>query len=376
LPREGVDVNLRAKWLILLAACALPLLFAMQTTPPPPLLPTCSGGEISAARAAMPAYEPIGTGEFVRVEGRSLILGDAPFVVRGFNYYPQRYPWRRFLTEADLASVERELDLLRAHGANTLRLFLWHDALFQCPGSGAVPQPEAFARLDAIMRAAIERGFYLNLTLHDLPDLADYPLYDDPPHSRAQRAYIVERYRDEPGILAWDVRNEGDIDYGSNNLLNIRTPREQVLAWLDMATAHVRSLDPNHLVTAGWFTDQEATIPYVDFVSFHHWGDASEFVQRVERTRAATDKPILLQEFGYSTQRMSEDDQARVIGEIVHFAGEYELAGWMIWTAFDFEIDRTCYPSPCVSPDNAEHYFGLWRRDGTPKPAVEVVSSH
>jgi hypothetical protein len=365
------------KGLILLAACALPILLALQSTlPASPLLATCSADAVATAHAATPAYEPVGTGEFVRVTGRSLMLGDAPFVVRGFNYYPQRYPWRRFLTEADLASVERELDLLRAHDANTLRLFLWHDALFQCPGSGAVPQPEAFARLDAIMHAAIERGFYLNLTLHDLPDLTDYPLYDDPPHSRAQRAYIVERYRDEPGILAWDVRNEGDIDYGSNNLLNIRAPRERVLAWLDMATAHVRSLDPNHLVTAGWFTDQEATIPYVDFVSFHHWGDASEFVQRVQRTRAATDKPILLQEFGYSTQRMSEGEQVRVIDEIVHFAGEYELAGWMIWTAFDFEIDRTCYPSPCVSPDNAEHYFGLWRRDGTPKPAVEVVSSH
>jgi hypothetical protein len=37
---------------------------------------------------------------------------------------------------------------------------------------------------------------------------------------------------------------------------------------------------------------------------------------------------------------MSEDDQARVIGEIIHYAGEYELAGWMIWTAFDFETDR------------------------------------
>ncbi len=195
--------------------------------------------------------------------------------------------------------------------------------------------------------------------------MTDYPLYDNPAHTAAQRAYIVERYRDEPGILAWDVRNEGDIDYGSNSLLNMRFGKEQVLGWLAEATAHVRALDSNHLVTAGWFTDQEATIPYVDVVSFHHWSDASDFIARVERTRAATDKPILLQEFGYSTQRM---------GEIIHFAEEYALAGWMIWTAFDFETDRTCYPSPCLSPDNAEHYFGLWRVDGTPKPAVGAIT--
>jgi hypothetical protein len=332
-------LRLPHKALLLLIACGVPLVLALRSAPDTPLA-TCSVSEIAAALDAVPPYVPVGEGAFIRTEGRSFMLGDQPFQVRGFNYYPQRYPWRRFLTEADLDSVYAELDLLRAHGANTMRLFLWHDALFQCSGSGAVPRPEAFARLEAVMRAAIERGFYLNLTLHDLPDLTGYPLYDDPPHTRAQRAFIVQRYRDEPGILAWDVLNEGDIDYGSNNLLNTRFSKEHVLGWLADATAHVRALDEDHLVTAGWFTDQEATIPYVDVVSFHHWSDANDFITRVERTRAATDKPILLQEFGYSTQRMSEDDQARVIGEIIHYAGEYGLAGWMIWTAFDFETDR------------------------------------
>ncbi|MDX2140551.1 MAG: cellulase family glycosylhydrolase [Chloroflexota bacterium] len=336
-------------------------------------LAVCTDAEIAAANAALPAYTPVGTGDFVRTQGRVFVVNGQPLAIRGINYYPQHYPWRRFLTETNLAEVAVELDLLQRHGINALRLFLWHDALFQCPGSGAVPQPEAFARLDGVMALATARGMYVNLTLHDLPDLSDYPLYDDPVHTRAQRAFLVERYRDEPAIFAWDVRNEGDIDYGSNNAANIRFPREQVLAWAEAATAHVRSLDANHLVTAGWFTDQEATISFVDFVSFHHWGDAASLIGRIEATYAATDKPMLLQEFGYSTQRMSEDDQARTIGEIIHFAGQYELAGWMIWTAFDFSIDRTCYPSPCVSPDNAEHYFGLWRLGYETKPAVSII---
>jgi hypothetical protein len=45
----------------------------------------------------------------------------------------------------------------------------------------------------------------------------------------------------------------------------------------------------------------------------------------------------------------------------------------MIWTAFDFPIDRSCYPSPCQSPNNGEHYFGIWTVDYMPKPAYFAI---
>jgi hypothetical protein len=73
------------------------------------------------------------------------------------------------------------------------------------------------------------------------------------------------------------------------------------------------------LITAGWYTDQGATIRLVDFMSFHHWADAASFAEWLAVTRAATEKPILLQEFGYSTQRMSEADQAGAVA-----------AGWLL----------------------------------------------
>lgn len=49
------------------------------------------------------------------------------------------------------------------------------------------------------------------------------------------------------------------------------------------------------------------------------------------------------------------------------------LLGWMIWTAFDFPQSATCFPSPCESTDNAEHHFGIWESDYTPKPAAEYI---
>ncbi|MBC7813829.1 MAG: hypothetical protein H7175_21920, partial [Burkholderiales bacterium] len=168
-----------------------------QVTPPDPPAPlplfTCELEAVEAALDAVPPYEPSQVETFVSIEDGQF----APeFIVRGVNYYPARHPWRRFLS-ADLDTVREELTLLRSAGFNALRLFLWHDALFACEGSGAVPQPDRFARLDAMVHEAAAQGFRLIVTLNDLPDLDNFPLYSSPAHTDAQIEYIVSRYRDE-----------------------------------------------------------------------------------------------------------------------------------------------------------------------------------
>ena len=260
-------------------------------------------------------------------------------------------------------------------GFNTLRIFLWNTALFNCPGSGVVPNWGVFQRLDGIIRNAGNAGFRLIVTLNDLPDLTDYPLYENPVHTQLQTTFIVERYRDEAAILAWDVRNEGDIDYGSKqNFIAGNFNREQVLSWLGATTEMVRRVDETHLITAGWLNDAEATAPYVDFVSFHHWEDTDSFRNRLNAIREGTDKPILVQEFGYSTFRMTPDEQAENIRQIILESQTQDLLGWMIWTAFDFPLDRSCFPSPCLTEDNAEHHFDIWNSDYTPKPALDALA--
>jgi endo-1,4-beta-mannosidase len=210
--------------------------------------------------------------------------------------------------------------------------------------------------------------------LNDLTDLTDYPLYDNPPHVLAQTTFIVQRYRDEAAILAWDLRNEGDIDYGTHESIPGHFSREVVLNWLAQTSALVHALDRQHLITAGWLYDNESTAPFVDFISFHYWVGAAGAQERIIALQAATDKPVLLQEFGYSTQHMDPDSQARTIREVIDVVHEASAAGWLIWTAFDFPTDATCIPPNCPSPDNAEHHFGLWTADYQPKPAVDVLA--
>ena len=331
-----------------------------------PPLESCPPAEVAAAHAALPPYTPT-AGAFVVTDGSRFAAGGVEFVVRGANYYPLRTPWRRFLTDTAPDTAAEEFALMREAGLNTLRIFLWYEPLFQCAADGAVPRAETFARLDTLIHLAAEAGFRLIVTLNDLPDLGPYPLYTAPAHTQAQTGYIVSRYRDEPAIMAWDLRNEGDIDYRE------RFERTQVLAWLAQTSAEVRARAPNHLITAGWLQDANATAPHVDFVSFHHYRSPAELEGRIAALRARSDKPLLLGEVGYSALGRSEEEQAALLDQAIAAAESHGLAGWLVWTAFDFPRDVTCMPPNCPSPDNQEHHFGLWRVDYSAKPALDVV---
>lgn len=321
----------------------------------------------------LPDYQPASNQPFMHIADDQFMAGDEPYPVYGINYYPSQYPWRRFLREMNLDDVQIEMEMMQDIGINTLRIFLWNEALFQCDGGSIQPVESAFTRLDGFIALAHDYDFRLIVTLNDMPDLAD--LYDNPEHIQEQTRLIISRYLDEPAILAWDLRNEGDIDYGSRNILEVQVPRIQVLGWLRDTSELVRSIDNNHLLTAGWLNEAHSTAAYVDFLSFHHWTGADDLLPRIREIQLASSKPILLQEVGFSTHPnvVTEAVQAEALDAIFQMTDEQDLLGWMVWTAFDFPITATCYPSPCQSPDNLEHYFGIWHVDYSPKPALDVV---
>lgn len=337
-------------------------------TPTP--LEKCGDTQVQAALSAVPAYTPHGTGVFTTIHGSTFAVNGQPYRLRGINYYPARAPWRRFLLEADPTAVANELDLIARAGFNTLRIFLWYDALFDCPGSGAVPKSDGFARLDSVIRLAAERSLRLIVTLNDMPDLVIHPLYTDTQAAPAQTAYLVQRYAQEPAILAWDVRNEGDIDYMRGSASSA-----VVLDWLRRTTTQIRQLDAHHLITAGWNEDAQATASAVDFVSFHHWSTSQRLRERLDALRIVTQKPILLEEVGYSTFGGKEADQGASLVDVLSAAESSGAAGWLIWTAFDYSTDVTCWPPACPSTDNGEHHFGLWRTDYSPKPALDALKA-
>jgi hypothetical protein len=169
------------------------------------------------------------------------------------------------------------------------------------------------------------------------------------------------------------VRNEGDLDYGVRPGDEARFSQEEVIEWLAHVSQLVHDNDPYHLLTAGWWGDPMITGPYVDLLSFHHWTDADELQVRLESYKQHSEKPLILQEVGYHSWAEAPYDardevrQAEVLGRVIGIAEAQDIAGWAIWTAFDL------VPEPGQAA-TYEHFFGVWRVDLSPKPALEILA--
>lgn len=350
---------------------ALNVLVRLDALPEPTSAPCLSS---SAPRPDPASNEAPDLSSFVTVSDDQLLLEGEIFKIKGVNYYPRHTPWHRFLEGSDPAEMATELDLISQAGFNTLRVFLWYEPLFTCEPETAIPNEEVFAQVDELLQMAQERDLKLIVTLNDLPDLRFRPLYTDWEHYDAQTVYIVRRYRNEPTILAWDVRNEGDIDYGAQSSDHKLFSQEEVIKWLEHITQVVRENDPNHLITAGWWGDPLVTSPYVGFLSFHQFDsfDIQKLQNRIEQYRRGSGQPLVLQEVGYHSWAEAPDGprdeltQAEILGRVVNAVEETEISGWVVWTAFDFVLAPG-------QPANYEHFFGLWRTDLTPKPVLEVL---
>jgi hypothetical protein len=192
----------------------------------------------------------------------------------------------------------------------------------------------------------------------------------------------VERYRDEPAILAWDLRHGGDADYLGGTIGGIeREPtfeRTEVLEWLFRMSTTVRAIDDQHLITAGWSQDAGATFPAVDIVSFQHWDEPEALYARFRDLREQTSKPLLLIGVGYDSKQRNESQQSIQLRTALNIAEEAidwgDLVGWIGWTAFDYPPGSACEPLACPrGAEDPRHYYGMWRPDRSPKPAVNVI---
>ncbi len=342
-----------------------PIADIISTSPTP--TEECDSDESQSTQEAMPSYTP-SKGAFVRIQNNGFSLGGQSFPIYGIDYYPRDTPWRRFLTETDAKNLPQEFDLMQQTGIDTLRIALRNDLLFQCAGDSLIPIADNVAHLDDIIQTAAQYHFHLILILNDLADLKTHPLYTDSQFSSGQMVYLATRYQNEPAIIGWDLRESGDLDY-----LNGSFERQTILRWLADTAIQLRQVDHNHLITVSWGQDITAPIGVVDFVSIKATNDLHKLRQQIALLKDATDTPIVLTSVGYSTFGTSEEGQRDSLQAALDAAHNNHLAGWFVWTAFDFPLTVTCYTPGCVNTDSADHHFGLWTTDYKPKLAVDAI---
>lgn len=287
--------------------------------------------------------------------------------IKGVNYYPKDQPWNMFGADFDLIAVTSDFGKIREMGLNTIRIFIPYEEF-----GGPDIKPGHLDQLKQVMDAAETEGIKVLLTLFDFYgnyDLSDWTLTFE--HAQV----LVQALKDHPALLAWDIKNEPDLDFENRG-------KPRVLAWLRELSALVNSLDREHPVTIGWSDAGAASLLHneVDIISFHYYGEADLFRSEYEELkRSVPGKPILLQEYGLSSYSGiwnlfsgSEGAQAAYYKTIQEVVSEFEIP-FLFWTLYDF-------------PDVPEKVVGRlpWRRipqknygcydaEGNPKEAYSVI---
>jgi hypothetical protein len=325
------------------------------------------------ARAAAPA--------FVTIAGDQFSLQGERIVIKGSNYYQRDAPWAMMWQQWYGAQVEQEItDGARQTGVNTLRILVPYGHGWTTDTATGEVHPIFLDELRQMVQIAGNAGMRVIVTLFDFSD--EWPAAGAPLEAAHLRylTTIVNTFRDDDRVLAWDLHNEPD-HYG--RWAKDQRP-DEVIDWLARMAAATRRLDPNHPVTVGlgqyqnnWLAtrpDVPRIIDFIDFVSFHAYEEPN-LLRQVREIKARTGKPILLEEAGWPTAftfwhfSYTEDEQLRFYRTLVDVIQAERLAGATQWLLWDLVAGRSLRSSDIAD------WMGLIRRDGSLKPAGEIYAA-
>jgi endo-1,4-beta-mannosidase len=344
----------------------------------------------------------------------------------GVNYWPSETAMH-WLPRYDAAVVRRDFDRIAAVGMDTVRIFLrWEDVQ---PTPGSIDAAALAAVVDAA-DAASEAGIELIVTLFTghmsgvnwMPTWAIGGTEGDErfrvvsggevqPRRRVLRNWyaddrisdaqvfladrVASALRGHPAVWAWDLGNESS---------NCTIPPDSNAAerWLERVTSVLRAHDPRVQVTIGThmedlenerFIGPAEAARWCDFVCMHGYPAYADwstgpidqqlvpFLAEITSWLAA-DRPVLFAELGQSTVppgqssgtlQVREVDAARYTAATLDALRDGGSIGALIWCYADYAAD--IHGRPPLDLAVHERTFGLWRSDGTPKPAVAEIDA-
>lgn len=349
----------------------------------------------------------------------------------GVNYWPARTAmswWSQF----DRAEVAADFARIAASGLDSVRIFLtWED--FQ-PAPNEVDL-EMLGRFVQVADLAAEHGLALVPTLFtghmsgvnwipawalggaDGDDrfrvisngkVAHARLrnwYTDPAVTDAQALLAAETaavVKGHEAIWVWDLGNE-------NSNCVLPPTRAAARAWLARLSAAIRGADDDALVTVGLHMEDleedrrlgpSDASESCDLLSMHGypiyapWAEGATDDQLVPFLARVTcwlgnGREVLFSEFGLPTYRSGDTSRGRAREDSTPLVDESAAAvytantleglrragcsGAMLWCYSDYV--PALWDSPPFDRAPHERTFGLWRHDGSPKPAVAAVTA-
>lgn len=288
--------------------------------------------------------------------------------IKGINYYPKATPWNMFGEEFSKDTIAKDFKIIKDTGLNSVRIFVQYDDF----GKAKV-KPEKLKKLKQTLDAAEENKLKVVLTLFDF--YGDYSVINWTLNQRHAEK-IVSTFKDHNAIIAWDIKNEPNLDFESRG-------KENVIAWLDKMIDLVKSIDNINPVTIGWSNTQSATIlkDKVDIVSFHYYEDLNQLDTAIKTMRKnIPNKPLVLQEFGMSSYSgfwkpfgSSKEDQANYHKKAQELIASNKLQ-FMSWTLYDFVTVPKSVVGSRPWRRNTQKQFGFITKNGTKKAAFKYIS--
>ncbi len=351
-------------------------------------------------------------------------------MVLGANYWPAEkgiYWWREF----ELPPLHRDFSLAAEYGLDLIRIFLlWED--FQ-PEINRVSVP---ALKDLVRVADLAQDHRIKILptffcghvtgINWLPPWmvergkgeGRYPLfsmgkmrrgkarnlYSDREVWKAQKLLIHETtdaLQDHPAVWGWDLGNQ------TSNLVNPPS-RDSARAWFEEMVTELRRWNSSLPIT--WGMDQsdlekarvpgpQDLVPYCDFISLQlhpgqaKWADgpmdekAPLFLSLV--TRWLGGKGTLVGDLGVPTEpllpHLTEGDRKKLeetglikeseaetfFEKSLGLLKEYGIKGALARSFADY--DSSLWDRPPLDERVAERFCGLFRRDGSAKPAARLI---
>ncbi|EAR11956.1 hypothetical protein PI23P_11502 [Polaribacter irgensii 23-P] len=287
--------------------------------------------------------------------------------IKGINYYPQATPWNMFGSEFDINIIREDFNLIKNTNLNTIRIFI----PYQDFGRAKVKESKLH-KLRQVLDAAEKNDLKVIVTLFDF--YGNYAVIDWTLNRRHAET-IVSAFKNHNALLAWDVKNEPNLDFDSRGKMD-------VISWLEQIIVLIKSIDKNHAVTIGWSNISSASIlkDQLDFVSFHYYEDKDIFEERyIALKKIVKDKPLVLGEFGVTSYRgfwkpfgSSEEKQAMYYKEMQAVFAKNKIP-FLSWTLYDFDKIPKEVVGELPWRRNAQEHYGFINKNGEKKKSFEYI---
>ncbi len=283
-------------------------------------------------------------------------------VAKTINYYPSTAGWSKMWTSWDAAKVDADLAKAAALGARSVRIIIF-------PNTFGYPTPKAeyTDKLNRFVSMAAARGMTARFTLFDWWDG-----YADVTGSTTWATTLLKPYSGDPRVISVELQNE----FNPSNTAAV--------AWAKKIIPAVRAAAPTMPLTLS--VDGQTGAPGMtriktalagtplDYFDYHFYGNSERALTLIRQAQAAVaPSPVVIGEVGLNTLQNTEGEQAAYLARVFEAAEVAGLQSIAPWTLTDFASGAI--PTSQVAQIPAQYSYGLYRTNGTAKPAAAVVKA-